>query len=278
VKLAKIPTELYICIPRRSSRGVFRTNIWANLCRKDTGEGIGSKRLVPFLDNVALAGIIYTQEKTGYAGPFDINPTTSGLHTTYIKFEGDAQFELCQSEIVTLKVDASLLGIEIVMVPPLSGVAPLTVQVKGIVYEIAADGSKKNPAYGLPLSLMVFDSTSTRRLQAVNMAMSNPDGTYTLNYTFIKPGTYAIFVNFSGDEKHISAWSNNGKTTTITVTGGVPLSFEETITIDVKVSKTIKRILSPTEPTAPDGYERAPEYDLDFGIAGKSWAFIKKTA
>jgi len=60
--------------------------------------------------------------------------------------------------------------------------------------------------------------------------------------------------------------------------GVLSLSFEETITIDVKVSKTIKRILSETEPTAPDGYERAPEYDLNFGIAGKSWAFVKKAA
>jgi hypothetical protein len=274
--LAKIPTELYICVPRRSSRGVFRANIWANLTRKDTGQGIGGKKILSYLDDVNVS-VQYTAKDTGYAGPFDINPKTVGLHTTYVVFEGDLEFETCKSETITLKVDPNLLGTQIVMeTSPLSGVIPLTIKVTGIVYEIAPDGSKRRPAYSLPLYLMVFDATSTRRLQTVNMVLSNPDGTYAIEYTFIKLGTYAIFVNFLGDEKYISTWSNNGRTSTITVTGGgLPLSFEKTVTVTAKESKQFKWILSQTEPTAPAGYERFPDLDLDFGVLGKYWTFIK---
>lgn len=275
--MAKIPTELYISVPRRSSRGAFHTNIWANLTRKDTGEGIGSKKLLSFLDD-ANVSVQYTQDKTGYAGPFDINPKTAGPHKTYVVFDGDANFESCKSEVIMLEVNPALLGAQIVMqAAPLSGYTPLTVKVTGTVYEIAADGSKRKPAYTLPLVLMVFDATSTKRLQPVSAKMSNPDGTYAIEYTFLKPGTYRIFVNFFGDEKYISAWSNNGQTTTITVTGGgLPLSFDKTVTVTAKETKQFKWLLSPTEPTAPpEGYTRFPDLDLDFGVLGKYWAYVK---
>jgi hypothetical protein len=274
--LAKISTELYICVPRRSSRGAFQTNIWANLTRKDTGEGIGSKKLLSFLDATKVSEQ-YTTFVTGYAGPFDINPKTAGLHATQVVFEGDAQFEPCKSEEITLEVNPALLGSQIIMeATPISGYAPLTVKVTGTIYEIATDGSKKKPAYSLPVDLMVFDSTSTRRLQKVKTVMSNPDGTYTIDYTFTKPGTYRIFANFLGDSKYISAWSNNGRTTVIDVTGGgLPLSFEKTVTVTAKEAKQCKWILSQTEPAAPEGYERFPDLDLDFGVLGKYWCFIK---
>jgi len=277
--LAKIPTELYICVPRRSGRGVFSTNIWANLTRKDTGEGIGGKKLLSFLDG-AKVSIQYTQANTGYAGPFDINPKTVGLHATQVIFEGDTQFEPCKSEEITLEVNPALLGTEIIMESgPITGYASLSIEVLIKAFEIAADGSRKTPQYSLPLELMVFDGTSIKRLQPVKGVMTDVHGTAIINYTFTKAGTYAIFVNFFGDLKHISAWSNNGRTTTITVIGGgFPLSWEETIVIEgtIKLSKVIKRIISQTEPTAPDGYDRAPEYDLDWGVMGKAWAYVKK--
>jgi hypothetical protein len=78
------------------------------------------------------------------------------------------------------------------------------------------------PAYALPLDLMVYDTASTRTMQPVKTVMSNPDGTYAIEYTFTRPGTYRVFVNFLGDEKYESAWSNNGQMTGITVTGIVP--------------------------------------------------------
>jgi len=277
--LAKIPTELYVCVPRQSARGAFHTNIWTNLTRKDTGEGIASKRLLSYLDggNVSQQ---YTQDKTGYAGPFDINPQSVGLHATQVTFEGDIQFEPCKSEEITLEVNPNLLRTEITMeARPLSGYTPLKIRAIGRTYEIALDGSRKNPAHPLPLDLMIFDSTSTKRLQRVKTVWSNLDGTYDIECTFAKPGTYRVFVNFLGDVKYCSAWSNNGRTTTITVTGGaLPLSFEKTITevVAAKAPRNYKFILATTEPTAPDGYERAPEWDLDFGILGKYWAFKEK--
>jgi len=276
--LAKIPTELYICIPRRSSRGAFHTNIWANLTRKDTGQGIGGKKLLSFLDDVNISAQ-YTAKDTGYAGPFDINPKTAGSHTTQVVFEGDTEFEACKSDIITLRVDPNLLGTQIVMqASPLSGVIPLTIKVTGIAYEIAPDGSKRTPAYSLRLFLMVFDATSTRRLHAVDTTLSNTDGKYVIEYTFAKPGTYAVFINFLGDEKYISAWSNNGQTSVITVSGGgLPLSIEKSISVEVTVTLLFKWLLSSTEPTAPEGYTRAPDMDLDFGVLGKYWAFVKKT-
>jgi len=274
--LAKIPTELYICVPRRSARGIFRTNIWANLTRKDTGEGIDSKPLRSYLDG-AFVSIQYTQRGTGYAGPFDINPQTVGLHATQVVFEGDAQFEPCKSEEVALTIGPDLLGTSITMqVTPTSGYAPLTIEVLGTAYEIASDGSKRKPAYPLPIDLMVFDATSTKRLQAVKRVTTNPDGTFTISYAFTKAGIYAIFVNFLGDSKYISAWSNNGRTTTITVTGGgLPLSFEKVVAITQTTALHLKWILSQTEPTKPEGYERFPDLDLDFGVLGKYWAFVK---
>jgi len=274
--LAKIPTDLYIYIPKRSSRGAFQTNIWANLTRKDTGEGLAAKKLLSFLDMDKVSEQ-YTQDETGYAGPFDINPKIEGFHTTKVIFEGDATWEPCTSEVVELKVDPNLLRTEIVMaITPVSGCSPLKVVVTGRVWEIRPDGSKTIPAYPLPLDLMVFDSTSTKRLQPVTWVMSNPDGSFKMEYTFTKLGTYRIFVNFLGDDKYASAWSNNGRTTTITVTGGeLPLSFEKSVTLTRTESIQFKWILSQTEPATPEGYERFPDLDLDFGVLGKYWCFIK---
>jgi len=210
-----IPTELYICVPRRSSNGPFLTNIWANLIRKDTGEGIGGKRLLSFLDDVNVS-VQYTAKETGYAGPFDINPKTVGLHRTWVEFPGDTEFEPCESEEIILKVDPNLTDLteHTMEVTPVSGDAPLTIQVTGFIGMYP----KKPIGYSLPLDLMVFDKTSTKTLQPVKSFMSNPDGTYTIEYTFAKPGSYSIFVNFLGDDKYRSDWSNDGETTVITGT------------------------------------------------------------
>jgi len=281
--LTKIPTELYVYVPRRSAKGMaLYTNAWCNLTRKDTGEGI-AKEIISYLDGISL-GSMYTAPRTGYAGPDDMNPKTVGLHPYYVEFAGDAEFELCKSEEILLKCDPNLASTRIkIEVAPVSGNTPLTIKATGFIEEryVTETGmpAGRSPAYSLPLDLMVFDNTSTKRLQVAKTMMSNPDGTYAIEYIFIKPGKYAIFVNFLGDNKYASAWSNNGQTTTITVTGGgLPLSFEETISVTVTGSKTIKRILSATEPTTPDGYDRAPEYDLDCGVLGKYWAYVKKAA
>jgi hypothetical protein len=273
--LAKILTELYICIPRRSSKGAFQTNVWANLTRKDTGEGVGSKQLRSFLDGVNVS-LLYTQAKTGYAGPFDINPKTVGEHVVQIFFDGDAQFESCKSEEVILEVNPTLLGTQMTMqITPVSGHLPLAVKATGTIYKIASDGSKK-PASALPLALMVFDGASTKRLEPVGVKSSGSDGTFEISYTFQKSGAYGVFVNFFGDERHISSWSNNGKTTAISVSGGgLPLSFDKTITLTVKETKQFKWFLGQTEPSAPEGYERFSDLDLDFGLLGKYWAFVK---
>jgi len=281
--LAKVPTELYICVPRLSSKGtILYTNIWANLIRKDNGEGIGKKWIYSFLDDSQVSKL-YTADKTGYAGPFDINPKTEGTHKTWVEFLGDTEFEPCKSEDITLTCDPNLSSTRIKMeATPISGYAPLTIRVNGFIeerYVEAGVPKGRPPAYALPLDLMVFDVASTKRLQPVKTVMSNPDGVFSIEYTFSKPGTYQIFVNFLGDVKYASAWSNNGRTTTITVTGGaLPLSFEKTITevVAAKAPRNYKFILATTEPTAPDGYERAPEWDLDFGILGKYWAFKEK--
>ena len=280
--MAKIPTELYIYVPKRSAKASsLYTNAWCNLTRKDTGEGIFGKTVLLFLDNANISQA-YT-DKSGYTGPFDINPRAVGLHTIYVSFEGDEDYEPCKSEEITLVCNPNLASTRIVMnAAPVSDFAPLTLEVTGFIQEryVEAGVPKgRPPAYSLPLDLMVFDPNSTKRLQKVKTTSSYPDGTFEMQYTFTKPGTYSIFVNFLGDAKYISAWSNNGQTTAITVTGGSgPLSWEETITIALTGTKVIKRIISQTEPTAPDGYDRAPEYDLDWGVMGKAWAFVKKTA
>jgi hypothetical protein len=246
------------------------------LTRKDTGEGIKGKKLIAFLDMDKVSEQ-YTQDATGYAGPFDINPKITGIHTTKVVFEGDGSFESCISDVINLEVNPNLAGTGITMqASPTSGYAPLTILVVGKIFKIAPDGSHIAVDHALPLSLMVFDATSTKRLQPVMTTMSDPSGFYTIKYTFTKPGTYSIFVNFLGNEKYTSAWSNNGTTTTITVKGGeMPLSFEKNITITTKEAIQFKWILSQTEPTPPEGYERFPDLDLDFGVLGKYWCFIK---
>lgn len=217
---AKTPTELYICVPTRSARGTaLYTNIWANLIRKDTGQGIKGKWLLSYLDDVNISRQP-TQDETGYAGPFDINPKTEGLHKTYVVFEGDAEFEACKSEEITLKCDPNLDRAHIDMeVTPVSGDVPLTIRVTGNVC-ILTPTERILPEYSLPLDLMVYDRASTKALQPVKTVMSNPDGTFAIEYTFTKPGTYRVFVNFLGDDKYSSYWSNGGQTTEINVTEG----------------------------------------------------------
>jgi hypothetical protein len=280
--LAKIPTELYIYIPRRSGKGTtFYTNIWANLTRKDTGSGIGGKWIDSYLDGTKISSL-RTVSGSGYApDAFDINPKTEGLHETWVEFQGDAEYEPCKSEEIALVCDPNLANTRIKMeVTPTDGDAPLTIKATGFIEERyvteAGMPAGRPPAYALPLDLMVYDITSTRTMQPVKTVMSNPDGTYAIDYTFAKPGTYRVFVNFLGDAKYASAWSNNGRTTTITVTGGVlPLSFEKTVTVTAKEAKQFKWILSQTEPATPEGYERFPDLDLDFGVLGKYWCFIR---
>ena len=281
--MAKISTEVYICVPRRSSKGTtFYTNIWANLTRKDTGEGIGGKWLHSYLDGAHISELL-TQPNSGYSpDAFDINPKTVGLHATQVIFEGDTQFEPCKSEEITLKCDPNLASTRIKMEAiPTDGDAPLTIRATGFIEERyvteAGMPAGRPPAYPLPLDMMVCDTASTRTMRPVKTVMSNPDGTYAIDYTFTKPGTYRIFVNFLGDNKYASAWSNNGRTSLITVTGGgLPLKIEKTVTFTAKESKPLQWLLSDTEPTAPDGYERFPDLDFNFGDFGKYWCFVKK--
>lgn len=56
-------------------------------------------------------------------------------------------------------------------------------------------------------------------------------------------------------------------------------SLTKTVSAPVNVSITadLKWILSVTEPTLPAGYVRASELDINLGIAGKFWAYIKTT-
>ena len=282
-RLAKIPTELYVCVPECSSASSkMFTNCWANLTRKDTGDGIRGKQLFSYLDGVEI-GHLWTVTETGYTGaPDDMNPKTEGLHPYHIEFRGDAEFEPCKSEEIILKCDPNLASDRIVMeVTPVSGDAPLTIRVTGFIEERYLDElgnpAGKPPTYALPLDFMVYDRTSTRTLQPVKTVMSNPDGTYEIEHTFTKPGTYAVFVNFLGDDKYRSDWSNNGQTTQINALEGgeLPLSFEKTVTeiMAAKGPRNYKFIRAETEPDAPTDYERAPEWDLDFGILGKYWAF-----
>ena len=278
--MAKVPTELYICVPRRSAKGTsFYTNIWANLARKDTGEGIGGKWLYSYLDGVNISSL-RTIAGSGYApDAFDINPKTEGLHKTWAEFLGDDEFEPCKSEEITLKADPNLGSIFVrKIITSISGIVPFTIQVSGRVYIGYVSGKYVPPEYSIPLDLMVYDTTNTKTLQPVKTVMSNPDGTYAIEYTFTKPGSYRVFVNFLGDDKYRSDWSNNGATTKITVTGGeLPVSFEKAMSVTKQLSLNFKWILGDTEPTTPDGYERAPTMDFDFGTLGKYWAFVKQS-
>ncbi len=269
-----IPAELYICVPRRAHLGAMYTNIWANLTRKDTGEGISGKKIFSYLDNVNISMLV--TGKAGFPGyPFDINPKTEGIHKTRVEFPGDAEFEPCKSEEITLKLDPNLTPTRIVMeVAPVSGDAPLTIRVTGTVYaEYSAI-----PEYSLPLDLMVYDRTITKTLRPVQMDMSNPDGTFAFDYTFTKPGTYRIFVNFLGDNKYASDWSNNGQTTQINVLeGGEQVSYLS-VPIKVETDATMQyRIIGPsdTPPTPAEGYIIDPEPIEIEGVEGKFWIEFK---
>jgi len=270
----RIPTKLYIYVPRRSARGIFRSNIWANLTRADTNEGIGGKKLLSFLDGNHVS-TLYTEPKTGYAGPFDINPRTEGLHTTWIEFPGDEKFEPCKSQTVILKIDPNLLDVYLLMnVASTEVTVGEPLEITGTVKAVKHDGAIIPLEYKIPLDLMVFDPTSTQRLKPVLRFYAKDD--FKISYKFQKAGIYRIFINFLGDDKYASAWSNNGRTTQIVVKGGeLPMSFEKTVTITMKEKIKIKWIRSDTEPAPPEGYERLPELDLDFGVLGKYWAFLE---
>lgn len=54
-----------------------------------------------------------------------------------------------------------------------------------------------------------------------------------------------------------------------------PISITKTITLTKDQTTSFQWIQSDTEPTAPTGYERAAELDLDFGVLGKYWGFVK---
>ena len=41
------------------------------------------------------------------------------------------------------------------------------------------------------------------------------------------------------------------------------------------VTTNFKWVEGETEPESPVGYTRSPELDLDFGIMGKLWGFMK---
>ena len=55
--------------------------------------------------------------------------------------------------------------------------------------------------------------------------------------------------------------------------GEIDKTVAATATVEVK----IKWILADSEPTAPEGYVRYPDLDIDLGQLGKLWAF-KATA
>lgn len=46
-------------------------------------------------------------------------------------------------------------------------------------------------------------------------------------------------------------------------------------TLDVPVRADVRWISGETEPPVPDGYTRAAELDIDLGLFGHWWAFIK---
>ncbi len=48
-----------------------------------------------------------------------------------------------------------------------------------------------------------------------------------------------------------------------------------TTSAQVNVTTDFKWIEGEIEPETPEGYTRVPELDLDFGIMGKLWGFIK---
>lgn len=46
---------------------------------------------------------------------------------------------------------------------------------------------------------------------------------------------------------------------------------------NVAITTDFKWIPAETEPTAPTGYARTPELDIDLGEIGKLWAYVKIT-
>ena len=52
-------------------------------------------------------------------------------------------------------------------------------------------------------------------------------------------------------------------------------SITKGVQTTVSITTDFKWIGGETEPTTPEGYVRASELDLDFGIMGKLWGFVK---
>ena len=53
------------------------------------------------------------------------------------------------------------------------------------------------------------------------------------------------------------------------------VEVNKTVTITVQATTAFKWISGETVPDTPTGYIRATELDLDFGILGKLWGFLK---
>lgn len=51
------------------------------------------------------------------------------------------------------------------------------------------------------------------------------------------------------------------------------VEIDKTVTATATVNVNIKWILADTEPTAPAGYVRYSDLDIDLGQLGKLWAF-----
>ena len=59
------------------------------------------------------------------------------------------------------------------------------------------------------------------------------------------------------------------------IVGEINKEGTSTKTVTVTEVYSFKWIQSTTEPSAPEGYERAPELDINFGDLGTLWAFLK---
>jgi hypothetical protein len=57
--------------------------------------------------------------------------------------------------------------------------------------------------------------------------------------------------------------------------GEINKEITTTKTVTVTSTYSFKWIQSTTEPAAPEGYERAPELDINLGDLGKLWAYLK---
>jgi len=259
------------------------TNAWGRLTRKDNGAPIAGKWIEKYINGTLQSGGGVTGPYGWTDYPLDFNITLKGENRLQLRFVGDEEFEASTSPehlVIYPETPKSVMTVKDFTMAPSSGVAPLTVLVEGR-FGIPDDW---------PVKLAVFTRDAEDRITDVNFVAETkthgyelpPEyprtGAYEITYTFEKPGIYAVCPVFPGDDDYLGRRGHSKAYQRLIVNeapGGLPLSFEETVTVTVTGSKTIKRILSATEPAAPDGYARAPEYDLDCGVLGKYWAFVK---